>query len=90
MKRYILGAVALMATATAAIADTAVAPLPPNATTPPLFEKVDTNGDGLINIKEAAAINLTTKQFELVDSNKDGLLNKVEYKASISMVEKTS
>jgi len=88
MKRYILGGVALMVTATVVAADTAVAPLTPSATKTPLFEKVDVNGDGSISIKEAAVINLTTKQFKAVDANKDGLLNKVEYEAS--MVEKTS
>jgi len=88
MKRYILGCVALMVAATSATAATSVTPLNPSATATPLFEKVDANGDGLINIKEAAAINLTTKQFKMFDANKDGLLSRVEYEASI--VEETS
>jgi len=88
MKRCILCAVSLMVTATAATAATTVTPLTPATTKAPLFEKVDTNGDGSISIKEAAVINLTAKQFGLVDMNKDGLLSKVEYEAS--MVDKTS
>jgi len=50
MKRCILCAVALMVTATAATAATTVTPLTPATTKAPLFEKVDTNGDGLINV----------------------------------------
>jgi hypothetical protein len=91
MKRYILTSVALMTVATVATvatAGTSVTPIDPSTSPIPQFEKVDTNGDGSISIKEAAAINLTTKQFKMVDANKDGLLSRVEYEAS--MVDKTS
>lgn len=85
MKRYILSGVALMFSVTAAIADTVVAPLAaPSVTEPPIFEKVDIDGDGSISIKEAAVIKLTTKQFKMVDLNKDGQLSKAEYEASIA------
>ncbi|WP_254775175.1 EF-hand domain-containing protein [Pseudoxanthomonas sp. GM95] len=63
----------------AALAAGAAFAAPQDATTPPPPpKKLDVNGDGKIDKKEAAASPELAKQFDTLDKNKDGVLSRDE------------
>jgi hypothetical protein len=52
----------------------------------PLFEQVDRNRNGFIELPEAAVLPGLGAQFEHVDANQDGRLSKVEYAKALSLM----
>ncbi len=45
------------------------------------FGKLDTNGDGLISMEEAAADSKLTESWSAVDANQDGQIERAEFSA---------